>query len=44
MTVEIVVPAGATHIRAVGLRRARGALVWEGALDKDRILEVSWQS
>lgn len=44
MTVEIDVPDGATSIRATGLRRARGALVWEGTLDEDRVLEVSWQS
>jgi len=44
MTVAIDVPSGATGIRAAGLRRAGGTLVWQGALDKDRVLEVSWRS
>ncbi len=44
MTVEIDLPEGATGIKATGLRIARGALVWEGTLDEDRILEASWRS
>jgi hypothetical protein len=48
LEIRFALPDGAAKLRAEGWKRTRSAgaaaLVWEGALNKDMTLEVSWES
>ncbi len=43
LTIRLALPEGARRVEAPGWERNNGVLVWERTVDRDMVLEVSWQ-
>jgi hypothetical protein len=41
--VSVMLPPGATAIKAPGFSRTEDRLVWQHKLTRDRVLKISWR-